>query len=250
MHFVVVASGSKGNATLIFDKDTLILIDMGIPLSRLEAELFKYKKTINDIDGIIFTHEHTDHINGLRFLKTKKMYALEGTLPSTNSNQVFLFETFKIKNICITPIPTSHDAINPCGYILEGSKKMVYMTDTGKVCENAMKYCRDANFILIESNHDIAMLLKSNRSYDLKMRILSEYGHLSNEDSALACVNMLSHNTEQIVLMHLSEECNTKQKALNAFYKTFKYYGINIDKYRVFCSDQWTSTYGGDPYEN
>ena len=98
MYYYIVASGSKGNATIVVDKDTVILIDMGIAFSRLEEELNKINISPKDIDGVLFTHNHTDHISGLKFFPIKKQYALEGTLPSSGYNIVNLFETFKINH--------------------------------------------------------------------------------------------------------------------------------------------------------
>ncbi len=250
MYFDIISSGSKGNATLIFDGGTLILIDMGITLKRLEETLKKYNKKINDIDACLFTHDHTDHISGVRFLKTNKMYACEGVLTSPNSNVVEINKPFFINNIKITPVPTSHDAENPCGYVLEGSKKLVYITDTGKLIEDSLEVAKDPTYLLIESNHDIQMLIKSTRPFDLKMRILSEYGHLSNEDSALAAISLIGKNTKEIVLMHLSEECNTPQKAVEAYRKIFEYYQIDIDKYELKCARQWENVTGGKFNEN
>ena len=94
MYYYIVASGSKGNATIVVDKDIVILIDMGIAFSRFEEELSKINVSTKDINAALFTHNHTDHINGLKFIPIKKQYALEGTLPSSGHNVVELFKNY------------------------------------------------------------------------------------------------------------------------------------------------------------
>ena len=131
MYFHIIASGSKGNATIVVSNQTVLLIDMGITLSRLQEGLGEINLTLNDITGAIFTHDHTDHISGIRFLSPKIMYALEGTLPSL-SNVVLANKPFQIGDFEITPIETSHDATNPCAYLIKDKEEsLFYMTDTG-----------------------------------------------------------------------------------------------------------------------
>ena len=251
MLFDIVASGSKGNATLIKHKSTLILIDLGITLVRLNEALTSLNLNLKDIDAAIFTHEHSDHLNGLKCISPKKMYALKGTLPSSLSNVVNLYEPFIIKDIKITPFRTSHDATNPCGYMLESDdEKLVYMTDTGVFLEETLPYISNPNYLIIESNHDIQMEMRTHRSFALKQRILSEHGHLCNEDSAFAALEIIGDRTSDIILAHLSEEANTPEVALDAYQKVFNYKGVDISKYHVRCANQYVPTLGGRDYEN
>ena len=251
MYFDIIASGSKGNATLVKHKDTLILIDLGITLTRLNEALASLNLSLKDIDAAIFTHEHSDHLNGLKSISPKKMYALNGTLPSSLSNVVNIYEPFNIKDIKITPFPVSHDAKNPCGYILESNEeKLVYMTDTGIFLEETLSYIKNPTYLIIESNHDIQMEMRTNRSFQLKHRILSELGHLCNEDSAFASIEILGDKTKEIILAHLSEEANTPEVALEAYRKVFAYKGIDIEKYHVRCASQNAPTLGGQLNED
>lgn len=251
MFFDIIASGSKGNATLVKHHNTLILIDLGITLVRLNEALHSLNMELKDIDAAIFTHEHSDHLNGLKSISPKKMYALKGTLPSSLSNVVNEYEPFIIGEIKITPFPTSHDANNPCGYILEAdNEKLVYMTDTGVFIESTLPYVSNPDYLIIESNHDIQIEMRTNRSFRLKQRILSEVGHLCNEDSAFATLEIIGDKTKEIVLAHLSEEANTPEVALDAYKKVFNYKGVDITKYNVRCASQTTPLLGGNISEN
>lgn len=250
MHFNIINSGSKGNATIVKHKNTVILIDMGITLKCLEEGLDKLNLTISDIDAAIFTHNHSDHISGLKFLSPSIQYALLGTLPTTLSNVVELWKPFVIKDIKITPVLTNHDAINPCGYVLEsGEEKLVYITDTGYVPEETINFVKNPTYLIIESNHDIKMLLHTNRPYELKYRILSLHGHLCNEDSAIATCAILGDKTKEIILAHLSEEANTPEIAISAYQKIFKHYGVDQSRFLLKTAHQREMTLGGN-YED
>ena len=251
MKFNIIASGSKGNATIVSHNKTNILIDMGISLTRLNEGLAEFNLTVKDINAVIFTHDHADHICNLKSLSPRIMYALSGTLSSTMTNVVENFVPFKIGDFTITPFPTSHDATNPCGYTLEaGGEKLTYVTDTGVFLDESKEVASNPDYLIIESNHDIRMLLKTNRPYELKNRIMSDHGHLCNEDSAIAAINLLGPKTKQIILAHLSEEANTPELALSAYMKIFKHFGLDIDKYNVRCANQHVSLIGGNIHEH
>ena len=247
MYFNIIASGSKGNATIVIYKNSVVLIDMGITLTRLEEGLSEVKLKLEDIDGAVFTHDHSDHIAGLRFISPKITYALKGTLPGSLSNVVELNEPFNIEDIQIIPFATSHDAKNPCGFkLIAGDETLVYMTDTGMFLEENLSLIKNPTYLIIESNHDIKMLLHTNRTFELKSRIMSDHGHLCNEDSAIAATQIIGSDTKEIVLAHLSEEANTPELALEAYRKVFAHFNMNINKYKVRCANQWTSLLGGN----
>lgn len=250
MFFDIINSGSKGNATLVFTKDATILIDMGIPIKVIEDELNKFNKSITDIDAVLITHNHADHYRNIKIFSPKKMYSLEGTIPGSLSNVIDIFKPFKIKDVEITSFPTSHDATNPCGYLLKSEDQtLVYMTDTGTYLSSNTPYIKNPTYLIIESNHDIQKLLHTNRPMELIQRIMSDYGHLCNEDSAFAAIEIIGDKTKEIVLAHLSEEANTPELALDAYKKVFEYAGVNINKYIVRCANQHIPLIGGD-YEN
>lgn len=251
MYFRIISSGSKGNCTLIRYKNTVILIDMGITLTLLKENLALEGLEVKDIDGVLFTHDHGDHIRGLKFFSPKICYSLDRTLPSASSNVCYLFETFKIKDLKITPLMTSHDARNPCGYFLKaGNETMTYITDSGRFCMENLDYASNPTYLILESNHDIQMLLRTNRPQLLKDRILSDHGHLCNEDSAFAALELIGDNTKEIVLAHLSEEANTPETAIKAWKNIFQYKSVNFDKYNIRCAHQRIPLVGGSGYED
>lgn len=250
MFFDIINSGSKGNATLVFSKNATILIDMGIPIKVIEEELIKFHKTIKDIDAVLITHNHADHYRNIKTFSPKKMYSLEGTIPGSLSNIIELFKPFSILDISITAFPTSHDATNPCGYLLTSEEEsLVYMTDTGTYLSSNTSTIKNPTYLIIESNHDIQKLLHTNRPMELIQRIMSDYGHLCNEDSAFAALEIIGENTKEIVLAHLSEEANTPELAIDAYKKVFDYAGVNINKYKLRCANQHIPLIGGN-YEN
>ena len=252
MFYHIIASGSKGNATIIVSNKSVLLIDMGITLKRLEEGLGEINLSLKDITGALFTHNHTDHISGIKFISPKIMYALEGTLPSSLSNVINLYEPFIVGDFTITAFKTSHDATNPCGYLIrDAEESLVYMTDTGVFIEDNLPLVKNPTYLVIESNHDIRMLLATNRTFELKYRILSEYGLLCNEDSAIATISIIGDKTKEITLAHLSEEANTPETALEAYDKIFAHFHINKDKYLIRCANQWVSLTGGNyPHED
>ena len=244
--FVVVGSGSKGNATLLFDEETLIQIDMGLPMRRISATLESIKKNKSDLQGILITHEHTDHIKNLSMYKGKvPIYASKGTIDYFD-HEVVPFDSFEIGTLSVIPFMTSHDAANPVGYVvISGKTKLVYLTDSGYVPEESLDYLKDADYYIMESNHDLKMLMKSNRPAVLKRRIKGDEGHLSNVDSAIYLSELVGPKTKEIYLAHLSEECNLPELALEAYRKTFKKKEVPYD-INIICLKQNEAVRGGD----
>ena len=244
--FVNVGSGSKGNATLLFDEETLIQIDMGLPMKRVASSLSSIKKSKADLQGILITHEHSDHIKNLSMYKGKvPIYASKGTVEYSD-HEVVPFDSFEIGTLSVIPFMTSHDAANPVGYvIISGKTKLVYLTDSGYIPEESLDYLRDADYYIMESNHDLKMLMKSNRPAILKRRIKGDEGHLSNLDSAIYLSELVGPKTKEIYLAHLSEECNLPELALEAYQKTFKKKEVPYD-INIVCLKQNEAIRGGD----
>ncbi len=239
MRYSLIASGSKGNCLYIEQKDTRILIDLGISLTRLSTELEHYQTKIEEIDALFYTHNHSDHFRTSSQIKRDIVYALDGVLPEGYPyHPVKMFTPITIKDLTLTPIMTSHDAVPSCGYVIESdSEKLVYLTDTGMFIEEDFDYIVNPDYLILESNHDIKMLMGSDRSYELKSRILSDTGHLCNEDSAFLASRIVGPKTKEVILAHLSEETNTPELALNAYKKTFKNLGKKIN-FSLKCGKQ------------
>ena len=246
MKFSIVGSGSKGNACLIYNKDTLIQIDMGLPLKSLKKELDHLGKTINDIQALFITHEHTDHIAGIPLYHDRvDLYAGEGTYASANPVEPFI--PLEVGSMSIVPFPTSHDATNPMGYLIEEEGcRLGYVTDTGYLSDEALALIKDCDYYYFESNHDLKMLMDSARPAVLKKRIHSKHGHLSNIDSAIYMAELIGPRTKAIYLAHLSEECNTPEIALSSYHKTLDRKGIAHDHIKIVPASQWRVVRGGE----
>lgn len=248
LRFLNIASGSKGNATLIYNEDSLILLDMGITKTLLLKGLRKIKKKYKDINGVLITHAHYDHIKGLRTLGDDfPMVAGEGVLePRPNRTEVHPGDEIHIGSFIVFPFRASHDSTSTMGYLISHKgEKLVYLTDTGVVLPSALPYMVNAEYYIIESNHDYKMLMQSNRPFSLKSRIAGDIGHLSNVDSALAIMSVMGDSTRKIYLAHLSEECNTPSLAVRTYMRIFKERDIPFSRDNIIPLKQYEMTLGG-----
>jgi phosphoribosyl 1,2-cyclic phosphodiesterase len=247
MKFYILASGSKGNAVLVHDNQTTILLDFGVNKSRMMTLLKDTPFTLDDIDFVLFTHEHSDHILGKDFLPIEKRYATEKTLPLLEDHTFNHYQTRTLKGLKVTAFPVSHDAKDPVGYLVEGlSHSLVYLTDTGYVSEENIRFLKNKTYYIMESNHNVKMLLQTNRSHDLKMRILGDQGHLSNEDSAMFFSEMVGEKTKAVYLGHISEEANSPEVAVETYHKVLKKLRVNTDQLRIQATLQWAVLEGGE----
>ena len=156
------------------------------------------------------------------------------------------YTPFEIGHFKITPVSTSHDVKNPLGFIIEnGEEKLVYLTDSGKITVKTLQKLKNADYYIIESNHDPDMLMATNRPMFLKKRILSTKGHLSNEQSATYMTKCIGDKTKEIVLAHLSEEANDPCVALDTYEKVFKDANISTENIEIYCANQHYSVEGG-----
>ena len=246
MKIVVIQSGSKGNATLVIDQGRVLLIDMGVGLRILKEALEKENLNMMSINAMLLTHEHWDHTTGIRYLPPLPIYCTKETWGSPNVVEVLPYESFDIEHFKITPIRTSHDVKNPLGFVIENeNEKLVYVTDTGKIIKKSLEKMKNADYYVIESNHDPEMLMATNRPMMLKRRILSTKGHLSNEQSATYMCECIGERTKQIILAHLSEEANTPAVALETYKKVFENAKISTKNLEISCANQRYSVIGG-----
>lgn len=235
MRLCSIASGSSGNCIYVGSEATNLLVDVGISARRTEAGLNTLGLTARDLDGILITHEHKDHMAGLAVL-TKKLqvpvYATRGTIDAILKDdrekgkgvldpQMFVAiqedQKFTVKDMTVNPMRISHDAAQPVGYrIGYGSKKVGICTDLGTYNDYIVECLKGMDAILLEANHDVHMLQVGPYPYYLKQRILGDRGHLSNENAGRLLCRILHDGLQGIVLGHLSKENNLPELAYEA----------------------------------
>lgn len=227
-----IASGSSGNCICVGSEDHHVLIDAGISGKRIEAGLNSIDLKSGDMEGILITHEHIDHIAGLGVMARKyglPMYATAGTIAairqisSVGKIDESLFhvirpeEPFVIGDLEFTPISISHDAADPVAYRFScGNRSFAVVTDLGTYDEALVAKLKGLDALLLESNHDIHMLETGIYPYPLKQRILGDRGHLSNERSGQLLCELLHDGFGAVMLGHLSKENNYEELAYEA----------------------------------
>ncbi len=225
MKIKVLASGSKGNCSLIETASTRFLIDIGITYQRLKKELEKMNLTVDDIDALLLTHAHNDHTSGLKVLLKHtnfKIYAnkeiIKELTVDIDKERIELYDNLMhLKSTELTIFKTSHDAKGSVGFLVtEDNNSLVYITDTGYLNRKYFPLLKNKNIYYIESNHDEKMLMDGPYPYYLKQRILSDEGHLSNETTAKYLKKLVGDATKYIILAHLSEHNNKEELAYEA----------------------------------
>lgn len=247
MKICVLASGSKGNSSYIETNQTKSLVDIGMSAGYIAKSLKNIGVNPSDIQRIFITHTHTDHIAGLKvFLKkyhptvylTEKM---EKELGFDIDDKVYIDEGVSIADLDVGVVKTSHDAADSNGYIFSSlNKSIVYITDTGYIHVKNFDKLKNKSVYVFESNHDIRMLKEGKYPYYLQQRILSDKGHLSNKDSAYYLSEFIGDNTEQIILIHLSEENNKPEVALKTLLDTLEKKNIRIPDIEIAMQKEST----------
>ena len=262
MRFKVFSSGSDGNSTIVVANDKKILIDLGITRKQIALNLSEMNIDIKDLDAILITHEHTDHIKALPVMLKEcsiPIYLSRGTLNSiydtykatgkktlldlidkrfnegsiiilSREENSFMYQSVNISGIFVDVLPAFHDAAEALGFVIhEGEKRLVYITDTGYVHENVWPLISNSEAYILESNHDVEVLMASNRPYSLKRRIASNHGHLSNEQSMVTLANVMGPETKIVLHAHVSQECNLSKLIELTREHVFDSYGIDTE---------------------
>ena len=237
MRVKVLASGSTGNCTYVETKDHKILIDAGLSKKTIDGCLNSIGVDFNEIDTVLITHEHDDHIRSLSAVLRKSeivCYMTKGTYDAMlaekgevlkkllvdrfESGYIILLNRLEksinypdilLDETLINVLPTFHDAVEPVGYKISClDHSLVYITDTGYVHNSLFEKIANSDCYVLEFNHDPGVLMASDRSLSLKRRILSDHGHLSNEDASVTLSRIMGENTRLVFYAHISQECN------------------------------------------
>lgn len=218
-----LGSGSSGNCHYVGYKNTNILIDAGLSGKKISTGLSDIGVNPEKLKGIFITHEHSDHIKGVGILSRKydlpiyvnynTWLAIEEKVGKIDLKNVVIFENdkvYELDDILIKPFSITHDAVDPVGFSLinERDEKISIATDIGHISENIRNNVIGSKLVVLESNYDKEMLLMGSYTYSLKKRVMSNIGHLSNEDAAKFAVDLINNGTEDILLAHLSRENN------------------------------------------
>lgn len=236
MKIATLYSGSSGNATLIYNDKTKILIDIGKSASATNKALADLGINIKDINAILVTHEHSDHIKGIKVFnkesdipiygKEKCITYIDREQKCNSNNKLYdISKGFYINDLYVNFFDTSHDSLDSCGFCFtdENNKKISVVTDVGEITTTVLDAVTGSDTVLIESNYDDNIIAMSSYPQFLKTRIKSNKGHLSNDDCGKAVNELVKTGTKNFMLAHLSRENNMPLLAL----QTVKY---SIDK--------------------
>ena len=243
MVFCSLYSGSSGNSMFIASERAKILIDAGLPGKKIDAALQEINENPNDLNGIFITHEHSDHIKGVGVLSRKydiPIYAnadtwsaMEQSIGKIKEHNIKIIDKrsiTEIEDMNIKAFNIPHDAVSPMGYtVTDGLKSVSVATDFGTFTKEIYDNIKESEVILLESNHDVNMLKFGPYPYPLKRRILSEIGHLSNEDCGSAIVELAKCGlNKQVILGHLSNTNNQPDLAYQTVLNVLTENGIKV----------------------
>ena len=216
-----LASGSEGNCLLLSDGGVHLLLDAGISTRRIKAGLLQLGLTMADVDGVLITHEHSDHVSGLQTMVKHHRIPIY-TSPGTARQLAYRIAgiesllrpvepgtVFSVGDCRVTVFRTSHDAAQSVDYRVDGSASVGFLTDTGYVTPEAEAALAGVDTLVLESNHDVQMLADGPYPYPVKRRVGSDVGHLSNDQAAAELEALLCDELEQVVAMHISQNNNT-----------------------------------------
>ena len=236
--FISLASSSKANSYLFLnDKNDAVLLDCGLSFCDLSKKLCALKIDISSIKSVLITHSHSDHIAGLQTLVKKTgvpVFSSSKTASQILNKNILSEKNFKIIEndfeICgfnITPFKTSHDCDGSLGYFLNfDNKNVCFATDTGIITNDILMMLEKSDFAILEANHDVRLLKSGTYPAALKKRILSDKGHLSNDDCAKVLMYLAMKGLKSAMIAHLSENNNTPLLAKNTILKTLSMFNI------------------------
>lgn len=226
VQLTILGSGSAGNCAYLETPETRLLIDAGFSGRQIRHRLATIARSPESINGILITHEHSDHISGLLGLASKLQVpvycnrhtreAIESQMQIQIDARLFVTgDSFVIGDVTIDTFSVPHDACDPVGFLARTSAGNIgFLTDLGHVTKLVVERIRAANVLLLEANHDVKMLQENpHRPWSLKQRILSRHGHLSNDAAADVLEQIMSADLRRVYLGHLSRDCNKPELA-------------------------------------
>lgn len=225
--FCPLASGSKGNAVLLHTPSATILFDAGLSAKTLREKLLPFNLGIESIDAIVLSHEHQDHIAGLKTLGLRYHIPIIANYATAEAAVEYIGECpkfsifttgepFEFRGIEFRPFSVQHDGADPAAFTVQvGATKIGLCTDIGFVTSSVRHELSGCHILYIEANHQVAMVHASSRPDIYKRRVLSRTGHLSNEEAALLLGEIAHGGIKQVYLAHLSSECNAPDVAIH-----------------------------------
>ncbi|RYL90861.1 MBL fold metallo-hydrolase [Sporolactobacillus sp. THM7-4] len=240
----ILASGSTGNSLYLETEDQRLLIDCGLSGKKMIDLLGRINRRPEDIDAILVTHEHSDHVKGLGvfarrfhtpvYANEKTWQAMSPSIGEIPLEQKFIFQANTIKSFCsldIESFSVSHDAADPMFFVFhQQDKKLTLLTDLGYVSEHIKGIIGDSDIYVMESNHDTEMLMMGRYPWNVKRRIIGDTGHISNDESGVALRDVLGNRTKKIYLAHLSKDNNMKELARMSVAEKLEMSGLKMGR--------------------
>lgn len=249
MRIASLGSGSRGNATLIEDGNTCVLIDLGFSVKETVSRLRRLGREPEDVHAILVTHEHADHIHGVAPFARKfntAVYMTPGTgharkpgrIPELHA--VNCHRGFRVGSLGIEPVPVPHDAKEPCQYIVSSKGKRVgVLTDLGHISRYVAERYRECDAMLLECNHDLELLEQGPYPWSLKQRVGGIHGHLNNLQSAELVTELELGRLQHLILCHISEQNNRPELAVDAMEPALDSWSGEMHVARQECGFDW-----------
>lgn len=219
MRFASLGSGSSGNATLVCGGSTTLLVDCGFTIKETEKRLARLAVAPSEIDAILVTHEHSDHVKGVApFARKHKLpvFMTEGTFGCRDYGKlpalelICHYQRFRVGDIDVQPVAVPHDAREPAQFVFQhGGLRLGVLTDLGSVTSHVLEAYADCDGLIVEANHDVQMLSEGPYPYSLKRRVASPWGHLNNQQTLAFLQDVSADQLQQLVIGHISRTNNS-----------------------------------------